>query len=55
MTRCSDVHDLKTRAAGLSTFIQVHLALDPEMPLADAHRVSDAVEQAILNAYPAPK
>ena len=47
-----NVHDLKTRAAGLSTFIQLHLALDPEMRLAEAHKVSDAVEQAILNAYP---
>src|SRR6201996_5890531 len=47
-----NVHDLKTRAAGLSTFIQLHLALDPDMPLKEAHRVSDAVEQAILNAYP---
>lgn len=47
-----NVHDLKTRAAGLSTFIQLHLALDPEMRLSEAHKVSDAVEQAILNAYP---
>jgi ferrous-iron efflux pump FieF len=47
-----NVHDLKTRAAGLSTFIQLHLALDPDIPLKDAHKVSDAVEQAILKAYP---
>jgi ferrous-iron efflux pump FieF len=47
-----NVHDLKTRAAGLSTFIQLHLALDPDMRLSEAHVVSDAVEQAILNAYP---
>ena len=47
-----NVHDLKTRAAGLSTFIQLHLALDPDMPLREAHQVSDAVEQAILNAFP---
>src|SRR3954471_14358007 len=47
-----NVHDLKTRAAGLSTFIQLHLALDPEMRLKDAHQVSDAVEKAIQNAYP---
>jgi ferrous-iron efflux pump FieF len=47
-----NVHDLKTRAAGLSTFIQLHLALDPDMRLSEAHRVSDAVERAILNAYP---
>jgi ferrous-iron efflux pump FieF len=47
-----NVHDLKTRSAGLSTFIQLHLALDPEMKLADAHQVSDAVEKAIQNAFP---
>lgn len=47
-----NVHDLKTRAAGLSTFIQLHLALDPEMKLKDAHQVSDAVEKAIQHAYP---
>jgi ferrous-iron efflux pump FieF len=47
-----DVHDLKTRAAGLSTFIQLHLALDPGMTLAQAHSVSEAVERDIRNAYP---
>jgi ferrous-iron efflux pump FieF len=47
-----NVHDLKTRAAGLSTFIQLHLALDPDMRLSEAHKVSDAVELAIRNAYP---
>src|SRR6185437_12276915 len=47
-----NVHDLKTRAAGLSTFIQLHLALDPDMRLKDAHQVSDAVEKALQNAYP---
>jgi ferrous-iron efflux pump FieF len=50
--RVRNVHDLKTRTAGLSTFIQLHLALDPAMPLSDAHAVSDAVENAILKAYP---
>jgi ferrous-iron efflux pump FieF len=47
-----NVHDLKTRQAGLSTFIQLHLALDPAMSLADAHAISDGVEQALLKAYP---
>src|SRR6201996_1562463 len=47
-----NVHDLKTRAAGLSTFIQLHLSLDPQMKLADAHKISDMVERAILEAYP---
>lgn len=47
-----NVHDLKTRAAGLSTFIQLHLALDPDIRLSEAHKISDAVEQAIRHAYP---
>jgi ferrous-iron efflux pump FieF len=47
-----NVHDLKTRTAGLSTFIQLHLELDPGMALKDSHAISDAVEKAILAAYP---
>lgn len=47
-----NVHDLKTRTAGLSTFIQLHLGLDPAMSLTEAHAVSDAVERALLAAYP---
>ncbi len=47
-----NVHDLKTRTAGLSTFIQLHIELNPAMPLVEAHAISDAVEKAILNAYP---
>ncbi|HSS12931.1 MAG TPA: cation diffusion facilitator family transporter, partial [Rhizomicrobium sp.] len=47
-----NVHDLKTRMAGLSTFIQLHLGLDPKMSLAEAHAISDAVEEALLKAYP---
>jgi ferrous-iron efflux pump FieF len=47
-----NVHDLKTRMAGLSTFIQLHLALDPNISLAEAHTISDAVERALLEAYP---
>ena len=51
-TSVKNVHDLRTRMAGLSTFIQLHLALDPKMSLAEAHTVSDAVEQALRAAYP---
>ena len=47
-----NVHDLKTRTAGLSTFIQLHLSLDPKMTLAEAHAISDAVELALQQAYP---
>ena len=47
-----NAHDLKTRKAGLSTFMQLHLALDSSMTLAEAHAVSDAVERDLRNAYP---
>jgi len=51
-TAVKNVHDLKTRAAGLSTFIQLHLGLDPKISLTEAHTISDAVERALLEAYP---
>ena len=46
-----NLHDLKTRAAGLYTFIQVHIELDPDMPLAEAHEVSDEVEHELCAAF----
>jgi ferrous-iron efflux pump FieF len=45
------LHDLRTRKAGLYTFIQVHIELDPEMPLSRAHAVSDAVEAELCAAF----
>jgi ferrous-iron efflux pump FieF len=45
------LHDLRTRAAGLYTFIQLHIELDPAMPLAEAHTISDAVERELCAAF----
>lgn len=47
-----NLHDLRTRAAGISTFIQLHIELDPDITLTRAHEVSDAVEADILANYP---
>ena len=47
-----DLHDLRTRAAGISTFIQMHIELDPALSLSRAHQVSDEVEADIHAAYP---
>jgi ferrous-iron efflux pump FieF len=47
-----DMHELKTRKSGLSTFIQLHIELDPSISLAAAHGVSDQVEQAIKASFP---
>jgi ferrous-iron efflux pump FieF len=48
----SAVHDIRTRAAGPTAFIQLHLELDGGMTLADAHAVADEVEAGILEAFP---
>jgi ferrous-iron efflux pump FieF len=46
------LHDLRTRAAGISTFIQMHIELDPALSLTRAHEVSDAVEADLCAAFP---
>jgi ferrous-iron efflux pump FieF len=46
------LHDLRTRAAGISKFVQLHIELDPAISLTNAHEISDAVEADILLAYP---
>ncbi|HUO92090.1 MAG TPA: cation diffusion facilitator family transporter [Rhizomicrobium sp.] len=46
------LHDLRTRAAGISTFIQMHIELDPALSLTRAHEVSDEVEADLRAAYP---
>jgi len=47
-----DCHDLKTRAAGLNSFIQFHISMNGGLTLDDAHVISDAVELEILAAFP---
>jgi ferrous-iron efflux pump FieF len=46
------VHDLKTRAAGPTSFIQLHLEMNGAMDLRRAHEISDEVEAELRAAYP---
>lgn len=46
------VHGLRTRRSGQTPVIQLHLALEDEIPLIEAHRISDAVECALRQLYP---
>lgn len=46
------IHDLRTRKSGMTVFIQLHLELDDNMPLSEAHRIADEVEARILAEYP---
>jgi ferrous-iron efflux pump FieF len=48
----ADLHELRTRVAGQDRFIQFHLDLAPEISLQEAHRISDAVEAQLMEAFP---
>ncbi|MGD1934920.1 MAG: cation diffusion facilitator family transporter [Candidatus Phaeomarinobacter sp.] len=46
------IHDLRTRTAGRTIFIQIHLEIPGEMPLRNAHEIADTVELAIAREFP---
>ena len=43
---------MRTRMSGTSIFIQFHAVFDGDMPLAEAHALSDRVEEAVMAAFP---
>lgn len=47
-----DAHELRTRSAGHVDFIQVHVTLDPNLSLQDAHNIGEEVEETIKVNYP---
>jgi ferrous-iron efflux pump FieF len=51
--RLTDVHQLRTRAAGPTIHIQMHADLDPALSLEAAHEVVVAAERRVLGAFPA--
>lgn len=46
------LHDLRTRAAGPKSFIQLHLEMNGQMALWRAHEIADEVENELLQAFP---
>ncbi len=46
------VHDLRTRQAGQTVFIEMHVELDPEITVRAAHDVADALEKRLEQAFP---
>jgi ferrous-iron efflux pump FieF len=46
------IHDLRTRRSGHDIFIQMHLELDDELSLFDAHEIADQVEARIREIHP---
>lgn len=45
-------HDLKTRRAGSRVFVNLHIELDGDQSLRDAHAIGASLRRAILEAYP---
>lgn len=46
------LHDLRTRSAGLTKFIQLHIDLDPGLSFVGAHAIGDRIEADIEAAFP---
>ena len=46
------LHDLRSRHSGTVTFIQLHIELDDDLSLLEAHKISDEVELCLLEAFP---
>jgi ferrous-iron efflux pump FieF len=46
------LHDLRTREAGGTRFIELHIELDGDMPLREVHDITDALEAEVGSVFP---
>ena len=46
------LHDLRSRSTGNEQFIEFHMEIDGGLSVAEAHDITDAVEQALRAEYP---
>lgn len=46
------VHDLRTRQSGATKFVQLHLEIDEDLSLKEAHKITKDVADAIRAAFP---
>jgi ferrous-iron efflux pump FieF len=46
------LHDLRTRTSGAHDFVQFHVWVDPDMTVAEAHRVTEEVESELAAEFP---
>lgn len=47
-----NLHELRTRSSGRQYFFQLHLEMDGELKLKEAHQIANAVEIEICKAFP---
>ena len=45
------VHDLRARQSGPTRFVQLHLELDDQLPLVQAHQIADEAELAVRQSF----
>lgn len=45
-------HDLRTRRSGRTWFVQLHVDMDQNLPLRDAHALGERIREAIEERYP---
>jgi len=50
--RVHGVHGVRTRRSGRNRIVQMHIELDDELPLREAHDIADEVEYAIRREHP---
>jgi ferrous-iron efflux pump FieF len=46
------IHDLRTRTSGAHDFVQFHVWVDPQMTVAEAHRVMEEIEHRLMREFP---
>jgi ferrous-iron efflux pump FieF len=46
------IHDLRTRSSGAHDFAQFHIWVDPDMSVAAAHEVVEAIEDDLIREFP---
>jgi ferrous-iron efflux pump FieF len=47
-----NVHDMRTRSAGATSFIQFHAEMPKHISLAEAHEIADEVMYMVEEAFP---
>ncbi len=45
-------HELKSRSSGTRDFVQVHLEMDGDLSLNEAHKISEEIERAVIEKFP---
>lgn len=52
VTEITTYHDLKVRASGADTFVELNIHVDPQITIEEAHRITEDIEAKIRNVIP---